>query len=792
MASYICNPPYLWGGGRACIFRKSTSVRKIIFKPARGLLPFILIAPAIFASGNARSNPGDQSLPPYKRKPLFDTSAHLETDSSSITSGKDKRGSALGGNIKPDVAGSYVITMHFDPITGLQNEGAALEGALIPPPVAGKAPILLVREGGWIGKIQWRKIGANGLVHGSAPSIFEAGSAYIAQVKWAPASQFDNENAEKIVAKVGASEKPGVVVPLEIKNPHNLTEGANTLPRGNLPHVISPQAGAGKVVTVVAKPPFQDVAKSSVVAYGSGAVSPETHEPLSTPRQITLPDLGGEADTSKSQPVKKPYNPEQAYANSQMGFPYGTPGSPMATPPFGAGAPNAGVGARPGVNNAPGVSGVANPMGMPGINVGDAGAGANITPTATDIRFESTDYLGHVGINYVSPKSSYGVGIKADGAYLLGKTAAIGANLLLNNNMKEAVLSGVWMPEGTNLKAKLSTSYMVGQQNFDFYSGNANANLSQASYYFSTQYVVPKEQSSYLHNVGISTWGSKAKQTNNPDPVYVLSETASAYQLMMDPRKLAVGTLQGEALDAQVGITKQIIAKAAVGYETLKFPFSDGSQELDKRIYQDYVLQYQPVPEVALQAGYKMGAAMNNIMLSAAYSRWKVTGFKNNGVNGVAGNQGAMLTYSLPLDGTASKAVSFGTLTRPELIGNSSYIMRDAATRPVQLPQAFLAKVDTTAVKTLATIDKAGLPAGATVNAAGDVQIPVGVSGGSVTQVTRNGAPYSNSSAIQMTGSGLIIRPKLLPAAAANGDSYVISVTDSSATSYLVRVATQN
>jgi len=529
----------------------------------------------------------------------------------------------------------------------------------------------------------------------------------------------------------------------------------------------------------------------TALSYDVPVTSAAPKEFIQSNKQIILPDLGGEADTSKSQPVKKPYNPEQAYANSQMGSPYGSPGSPMATSPFGAGAPNAGVGAQPGVNNPPGVGGAANPMGMPGINVGDAGAGANITPTATAIRFESKDYLGHVGINYVSPKSSYGVGIKADGAYLFGKTAAIGANLLLNNNMKEAVLSGVWMPEGSNLKAKLSTSYMVGQQNFDFYSGNANANLSQASYYFSTQYVVPKEQSSYLHNVGVSTWGSKAKQTNNPDPVYVLSETASAYQLMMDPRKLAVGTLQGEALDAQVGITKQIIAKAAVGYETLKFPFSDGSQELDKRIYQDYVLQYQPVPEVALQAGYKMGAAMNNIMLSAAYSQWKLTGFKNNGVNGVAGNQGAMVTYSLPLDGTASKAVSFGTLTRPELIGNSSYIMRDAATRPVQLPQAFLAKVDTTAVKTLVTIDKAGLPAGAKVNAAGDVIIPVGANGGSIT-VTRNGAPYSNPSAIQMTGSGLIIMPNSLPVAAAGGDSYVISVTDSSSTSYLVRMDTQN
>ena len=507
-------------------------------------------------------------------------------------------------------------------------------------------------------------------------------------------------------------------------------------------------------------------------------------------RPIVLPDLGNEADANKSTPVKKPYNPaEQPPFNPPAG---GSPSSPMS--PLSSGAPNAVGGSAmgnsnllPGMNTAPMQKGVP----LPALNVGDAGAGASITPTAADIRFEAKNYLGHVGLNYLSPGSTYGLGVKADGAYLLGKTLAIGTNLSLNNNLKEAVLSGVWMPEDTHLKTKLSASYMTGAQSFGFYSGAANANVSQASYYFSTDYVVPKEQSSYLHSVGVSTWGSKASQTNNPDPVYTMAQTASAYQLMMDPLKLAVGTLRGEALNTQVGITKEVIAKVSAGYESVKFPFSDGTQEVDKRIYQDYVVQYQPTEKIVLQTGYKTGAAINNIMISAAYSQWKLTGFKNTGVNGVASSQGTSLTYSIPLDGS-TKSVAFGTLTRPELIGNSAYILRDAATRPIQLPQNFLAKVDPTAVKTVASISKVGLPAGVNVNAAGDALVNVGVGGGAITQVTRNGAPYAYASVVQVAGNNLVIRTKMFPAAASSGDTYVVSVTDKSSIPYLVTITTQN
>jgi hypothetical protein len=421
------------------------------------------------------------------------------------------------------------------------------------------------------------------------------------------------------------------------------------------------------------------------------------------------------------------------------------------------------------------------------IRIGDVGAGASIGASNTDFRFEGKDYLGHIGMEYASPNSSYGYGLKADGAALISSTFAVGANLTGYSNLREAVLNGVWTPSDTHLKMKLSTAYMWGQQNFDFYSGASNANLNQASYFLSAQYIVPKEVNDYLHSAGISSWGSKANQTNQGDPVYVVAQNVSAYQVIMDPRKLAVGTLQGASLDTQVGLAKQIVTKISLGYESLLFPFSDGTHESDRTVFQNYLIQYQPMQKVILQAGYKIGAAENNISLSAGYGQWLLTGFKNNGNNGVMGNQGLMLTYRIPLDEKSNQgALNF--LNRPEDVGSGSYVLRDAFIRPVQLPQTFLAKVDMTAVKTVVNINKLGLPNGVSVNSAGDILATVGAGGGSITGVTRNGGGYGYSSTIQMSGTQVIIHTKFLPAPANGGDTYAISVTDSTSTPYTVTI----
>ncbi len=423
------------------------------------------------------------------------------------------------------------------------------------------------------------------------------------------------------------------------------------------------------------------------------------------------------------------------------------------------------------------------------IKLASATDGASFGASNTKFRFHSKNYLAQVGIDYASPNSSYGYGIRVDGSTLITPSFALGFNFTGYSNLKEIVLNSVWIPENSHLKMKLSTAYMWGKQTFNFYSGAANANLNQASYFFSASYVFPKETSDYLHTVGFSNWGSKAFQTNLSDPVYVVSQNSNFYNITMDPRKLSTGTLKGISLDTQLGISDKIITKLSLGYESLLFPFSDGTKSLNNTVFQNYLIQYQPTREIILGVGYKIGAAGNNIFLSAGYGQWALTAFKNNGNNGLLSNQGIMLTYRIPLGGKNTTS-PLNILTRPEDAGASSFALRDAITRPVQLPQNFLAKVDLTAVKSVVSINKSGLPKDATVNSAADILVTVGSGGGSIIGVTRNGAPYSFSSSVQMGAVQLAIRTIMLPEPKANGDTFLISLLDSSGAPFEVTVTT--
>lgn len=491
--------------------------------------------------------------------------------------------------------------------------------------------------------------------------------------------------------------------------------------------------------------------------------------------KILLPDLNGEGENSGLQD-KKPQEDawHKLHASSSR--------SPLDASNPGAVSDN--------LNKLFGAKDTSPQNNAPAVQLGNEAVGANVTPTSTNINFESSNSLGRVGVDYLAPGSVYGFGIKVDGSHLFGKTIAGGTNLRLNKNLKEVGLNISWMPKDWNLKTKLSASYMVGRQDFNFYSGTATSNLSQIGHYLSMQYVVPKKDSDYLHSIGLSTWSSSAKQTNNPDPVYGVTDTTSYIELTKDTRKLAVGTLRGSAADIQMGFTNQLIAKVSAGYEGIKYPYSDGSQEINRRIYQDYIVQFSPTPELALQAGYKMGAALNNMMVSAAYRRWQITGYKNQGINGIAGNQGLTVSYSIPLDGK-EKFAPIGALTRPELVGDGKYILRDAIERPVQLPQTFIAKVDPTAVKSLIRINKQDLPQMAKFNSEGDIEVSISVAAGAATSiqsVVKNEVVDSAAGNFaRVSGGTFTIRMRDIPVPVRDKDVYQFDVSGSTGERYRIK-----
>ncbi|EAT60083.1 hypothetical protein CferDRAFT_2090 [Chlorobium ferrooxidans DSM 13031] len=417
-------------------------------------------------------------------------------------------------------------------------------------------------------------------------------------------------------------------------------------------------------------------------------------------------------------------------------------------------------------------------------------------PARARMQYHGNKSIATAGLGMVYYKPDIGsamAGGEFEFATMLWEPFAVGSTITLFNDRRDLVVNSVWQIPDSGFRIKTSGGYLWGNQIFSFPSGDANIDLQQFSYSIASQYILnDSAERGKLQSIGLSVWGAQAKQKSSADaPRSFMRETATSYFIMNDPLKLSEGRMFGAAADAQVALLSSLIIKGSFGYERLEFPFSDGTRELNKSVYYAFELFYEPSSELFLGAGYRSGAGENRISVTAETGNWQLSAYHNHGQNGVAGNDGIMLTCRISLP-VGKQTASLAQRMKPSRSSDSANMLADALTRPVQLPNSFLAKVDPTAVTLAATISKAGLPGGVTVNSAGDVFITVGKGSPSITGVMRNGSPYSYSALVTTPSTQVVIHTRQFPSAAISGDIWVISVTDSMPENYTVAVKTSN
>ncbi len=405
---------------------------------------------------------------------------------------------------------------------------------------------------------------------------------------------------------------------------------------------------------------------------------------------------------------------------------------------------------------------------------------------------ESIATLG-LGLGYFKPEigSSVGGG-KLELATMLGCKVAIGSTIVLFQDRRDLVVNSIWQLPDSGFRFKASGGYLWGTENFNFPSGEANIDLGQFSYSLATQYILNDSgESGTLQSVGFSVWGAQANQKSTAiTPRIFLRETATDYLVLSDPLKLSEGRLLGAAADVQISLHSNLIAKGSLGYEQIRFPFSDGSRELNKSAYYALDLFSEPTSALLLGAGYRAGAGENRISVTAETGNWQLMAYHNQGQNGVADNNGAMLTCRLLLPAGKQQTSALAQRMKPTRSSDSANLLADALLRPAQLPHSFLAKVDLTAVTLAATINKSGLPSGAyAINSDGDVFVTVGTGTPAITGVTRDGSPYSYSALVTTTPTHLVIHTRQFPEPTGASDTWIISVTAGSP--YTVTVTTE-
>ena len=400
---------------------------------------------------------------------------------------------------------------------------------------------------------------------------------------------------------------------------------------------------------------------------------------------------------------------------------------------------------------------------------------------------ESRAALG-LGLGYFKPEMSNAMaGTQFELATMLGCQFAVGSTVALFNDRKDLVVNTLWQLPESGFRFKLSGGYLWGNQSFDFPSGKAAIDLGQFSYSLATQYILNQNgESGTLQSIGFTAWGAQATQKSILSPRTFMQETATDYLTMSDPLKLSEGRLLGAAADAQVALHSNLVLKGSLGYEQIRYPYYDGTRDLNKSLYYSVDLFSEPTSKLFLGAGYRAGAAENRISIMAEIANWQLSAFHNRGQNGVADNNGMMLNCRLLLP-AGKQQPALATRMKPTRSSDSANLLADVLLRPAQLPQSFLAKVDPTAVTLAATIKKNGLN-GATVNTEGDVFITVGTGTPTVVSVTRNGSAYSYAALVTTTTTQLVVHSRQFPEPTGASDTWLISGTDASSTTWLVTI----
>ncbi len=332
----------------------------------------------------------------------------------------------------------------------------------------------------------------------------------------------------------------------------------------------------------------------------------------------------------------------------------------------------------------------------------------NTTDASMQYNGEKTFGRIGVGMGYLKQSSSRSIpGGKFELAAMLGNMLAAGTMLNLYSNQRDFILNAVWQLPGTGFRFKTSGGYLWGNQNFNFPSGEAKINLEQFSTSISTQYVLnDNDDAIKLQSLGLSVWGAWAHQkSGNTDARTYIVETPTDYIIMIDPLKLSEGRLFGAAADTQVALRANLLARGSLGYETLIFPFSDGTRETDRKLYCSLQMFFEPVPELLLGTVFKKGASENHISFSVESSNWRLNVFHNEGRNGVAGNEGLLLTYRMAIP-AGKRNTSLVHRMKPNRSSDNASLLADAVERPHYLPSTFLAKVDRSAVYQTAAISR--------------------------------------------------------------------------------------
>ncbi len=303
-----------------------------------------------------------------------------------------------------------------------------------------------------------------------------------------------------------------------------------------------------------------------------------------------------------------------------------------------------------------------------------------------------------------------GLRIGLDYARLLSDTWAVGANLSSGIEHQELMLNGLYSPS-KDLHLGLSLGWLRDTDTYQFYSGPDEVAVSQASALL--RVIKRFDEGSWLTQLSAGAYTARAREPNVQEAV-MLQETATQIRVLVDPRRIAPGRLQGFNLGMGFSPWANAELKLSLGRETLRYRFQDGSGETDSKSTVGLGYTHALPGCWQLEGSANTGVAGDRLSFGVRRGQWNMTLARDAGAPGMKARTSLVVGLEVPLGGSRQARCAGGAGLRPAA---DLRRLDEVFQRPRELPTRALAKVDLTAVPfVLASLDKANL-GGATVSA---------------------------------------------------------------------------
>jgi hypothetical protein len=393
-------------------------------------------------------------------------------------------------------------------------------------------------------------------------------------------------------------------------------------------------------------------------------------------------------------------------------------------------------------------------------------------------------------------QASEGLVLSGAVASRFGAGSAAGVMFSAGEQERELILNGAWAVSPRD-RLLLSLGQLQQNLSFDFASGADTGWLTQSNWAASWRRQLG---AGWVRSVELTGYGARTRSTSFGAREHTV-DNADVFELWNDPRRIAGGELQGWQGRVRLRPWAKTQLELGAGRENLGFDHATGLQSHRRgattaqwtQYLDDGVLWTANVDNTA--AGERMGLGLERpfaggragVDLSVMRAR---LGLRNDTMLRLSWSRVLGDGSSIGGGGSTSSRSGPGATEAPLSLPS---LLDDTLRRPTVLPRQVLARLDNTATRSrLVMIDKAGLPAGSTIDTtSGAIRVPLGTVVTGIAGITVNGQPFSNiSGAFSVSGSQLTILPRALTAPTSGlTDAYVITANNQAGGTTLISMS---